>query len=77
MLVVAYLMRTGRVTDLHMSATNERHIPCLLYTSDVYKRQIKASDGLRAMVTMMRDRLGMTPVFKPGQPGVNLSLIHI
>jgi len=23
------------------------------------------------MVTMMRDRLGMTPVFKPGQPGVN------
>lgn len=29
MLVIVYLMRTGRVGDLHMSATNERHIPYL------------------------------------------------
>lgn len=29
MLVIAYLLRTGRITDLHMSATDERHIPYL------------------------------------------------
>ncbi|MBP6015642.1 MAG: hypothetical protein KA586_02900 [Candidatus Promineofilum sp.] len=27
MLVIFYLLRIGRVSDLHMSATNERHIP--------------------------------------------------
>lgn len=34
-------------------------------------KKIKASDGLRAMVTMLRDRLGMTPVLKPGHAGAN------
>lgn len=29
LLVILYLLRTGRVSDLHMSATNERHIPYL------------------------------------------------
>lgn len=29
MLVIAYMLRTGRITDLHMSATHERHIPYL------------------------------------------------
>src|SRR5690606_29552450 len=29
-------------------------------------KKIKTSDGLRAMITMLRDRLGMTPVLKPG-----------
>ncbi len=29
MLVIVYLMRSGRIGDLHMSATNERHIPYL------------------------------------------------
>jgi len=29
MLVILYLMRTGRIGDLHMSATRERHIPYL------------------------------------------------
>lgn len=29
LLVIVYLMRIGRITDLHMSATNERHIPYL------------------------------------------------
>ena len=33
-------------------------------------KKIKARDGLRAMVTMLRDRLGMTPVLKPDQAGV-------
>lgn len=27
MLVIAYLLHTGRVTELHMSSTSERHIP--------------------------------------------------
>jgi len=34
-------------------------------------KKIRTRDGLRALVTMMRDRLGMTPVFKAGQPAVN------
>jgi len=34
-------------------------------------KKIKTSDGLRALRTMLRDRLGMTPVLKPIQPGVN------
>ena len=29
MLVIVYLMRTGHIGDLHMSATRERHIPYL------------------------------------------------
>lgn len=29
MFVILYLLRTGRIGDLHMSATNERHIPYL------------------------------------------------
>jgi membrane-associated phospholipid phosphatase len=29
MLVVAYMLRSGRITDMHMSATHERHIPYL------------------------------------------------
>ncbi len=29
MLVIVYLMRSGRIDDLHMSATHERHIPYL------------------------------------------------
>jgi membrane-associated phospholipid phosphatase len=29
MLVILYLLRTGRIGDLHMSATRERHIPYL------------------------------------------------
>lgn len=29
MIVILYLMRVGRIRDLHMSATNERHIPYL------------------------------------------------
>ena len=29
MLVIVYLMRTGHIGDLHMSATHERHIPYL------------------------------------------------
>lgn len=29
MLVIIYLMRIGRIEDLHMSATHERHIPYL------------------------------------------------
>ncbi|MBP6015639.1 MAG: glycosyltransferase family 2 protein [Candidatus Promineofilum sp.] len=34
-------------------------------------KKIKASDGLRALKTMLRDRLGLTPVLKPDQPGVS------
>ena len=30
MVVVLYLLRTGRVSDIHMSATHERHIPYLI-----------------------------------------------
>lgn len=30
MLVVLFLLRTGRIADLHMSATHERHIPYLV-----------------------------------------------
>ena len=30
MLVIIYLLRTGRIGDMHMSATNERHIPYLI-----------------------------------------------
>ncbi len=30
MLVIAYLLRSGRIADLHMSATHERHIPYLV-----------------------------------------------
>ena len=38
MLVIVYLMRTGHIGDLHMSATHERHT--VSYTHlDVYKRQ--------------------------------------
>lgn len=29
MIVILYLMRIGRIRDMHMSATNERHIPYL------------------------------------------------
>jgi membrane-associated phospholipid phosphatase len=29
MLVITYMLRTGRISDLHMSATHERHIPYL------------------------------------------------
>lgn len=29
MLAIVYLLRTGRIGDLHMSATHERHIPYL------------------------------------------------
>lgn len=29
MLMIVYLLRTGRIGDLHMSATHERHIPYL------------------------------------------------
>jgi glycosyltransferase involved in cell wall biosynthesis len=31
-------------------------------------KKIKARDGLRALMTMLRDRLGLTPVLKTGQP---------
>jgi len=34
-------------------------------------KKIRTSDGLRALRTMLRDRLGMTPVLKPDQPGVS------
>ena len=34
-------------------------------------KKIKTSDGLRALLTMLRDRLGMTPVLKPGHSAVN------
>jgi membrane-associated phospholipid phosphatase len=30
MLVVVYLLQTGRISDIHMSATHERHIPYLI-----------------------------------------------
>ena len=29
MIIILYLLRTGRIADLHMSATRERHIPYL------------------------------------------------
>ncbi|MBP8948373.1 MAG: glycosyltransferase, partial [Candidatus Promineofilum sp.] len=31
-------------------------------------KKIKTRDGLRALLTMLRDRLGLTPVLKPGLP---------
>ncbi len=34
-------------------------------------KKIRTSDGLRAMMTMLRDRLGVTPVLKSEQPAVN------
>ncbi len=34
-------------------------------------KKIKTRDGLRAMWTMLRDRLGVTPVLKDGQAAVN------
>ena len=34
-------------------------------------KKIKTRDGLRALLTMLRDRLGMTPVLRPEQPPVN------
>ncbi len=34
-------------------------------------KKIKTRDGLRAMLTMLRDRLGMTPVLKPEPAAVN------
>ena len=30
MVVIFYLLHTGRISDIHMSATNERHIPYLI-----------------------------------------------
>ncbi len=30
MVVIIYLLRTGRISDIHMSAINERHIPYLI-----------------------------------------------
>ncbi len=35
-------------------------------------KKIRTSDGLRALRTMLRDRLGMTPVLKPDQPGLHV-----
>ncbi len=34
-------------------------------------KKIKTRDGLRAMMTMLRDRLGMTPVLKRDQSAAN------
>jgi dolichol-phosphate mannosyltransferase len=34
-------------------------------------KKIKTSDGLRALMTMLRDRLGLTPVLKSGVPAAN------
>lgn len=34
-------------------------------------KKIKTSDGLRALKTMLRDRLGMTPVLKPEAQNVS------
>jgi dolichol-phosphate mannosyltransferase len=31
-------------------------------------KKITSRDGVRALITMLRDRLGLTPVFKPGYP---------
>ncbi|HEY1409232.1 MAG TPA: hypothetical protein VF434_09835, partial [Promineifilum sp.] len=34
-------------------------------------KKIKTRDGLRALVTMLRDRLGVTPVFRSDWPVAN------
>lgn len=33
-------------------------------------KKIKTSDGIRALITMLRDRLGVTPVLRPGEQAV-------
>jgi membrane-associated phospholipid phosphatase len=54
MLVIFYLMHIGRIQDLHMSATNERHIPYLagVISGAVALALLLLFDGPESLVCM-------------------------